>query len=88
MGDGQKDLLELRFLHVLQHDALAAFLLHDAVVVGQVVGRGGDAVGAISCGKDLVDNANRGGGAEFGVAVFRVERQVVFELLEMRGKCG
>ena len=37
---GTRTLVELRLLHVLEHHALAALLGDDALVVGQVVGRG------------------------------------------------
>ena len=44
-GNGDEHGAELGFLHVFQHDALRAFLRDDALVVGEIVGGGGDGVG-------------------------------------------
>ena len=84
LGDREQDHLELRVLHVLQHHALGALLAHDALVVGQVVGGRLHTAVAIARREHDVDDANWRQGAEFAVPVLRVDRQRVFELLQMR----
>ena len=53
-GDGFQNGVELGLLHVLQHHALAAFFLDHALVVGQVIGGGADAMRAIARRPDLI----------------------------------
>ena len=84
--DGQEHASELRLLHILQHDSLAALLLDHAVVVGQIVGRGLHAVSAIPRTDDLVHNSNRRSRTQLGVPVLRIDGQIVFDLLQMLGE--
>ena len=62
---------------------LVPFSRDDALVVGQVVGGGLHAAVAVAGGEDLVDDADRRERAELRVAVARIDRQVVLELLQV-----
>ena len=46
-------------LNILQHDFLAALLLNDLLVVGQVERRGLNAVVPVAGAEDFVDDADR-----------------------------
>src|SRR5581483_12445723 len=85
-GDGSKDSAELGFLYVLQHDALAPFLLDHALVVGQIVGGCLNAMIAVSGGEDLVHHADRRGRSQSGIAILWVNGQVILDLLQVLGE--
>ena len=55
----------------------------DALVVGQVEGRGLHAAVAVAGREDGVDDANRRQRAELRVAILRIDRQVVLDLLQL-----
>ena len=83
LRDRQQRLGELRVLHVLQHHALGALFADDALVVRQVERRGLDAAVAVAGGVDLVDDGDRRQRAELRVAVLRIDRQVVLDVLQL-----
>ena len=57
-----------------------------ALVVGQIEGRGADAVRAIARREDFVHHANRRSGAQLRIAVARIDRQVVLHFLQVVGE--
>ncbi len=59
LRDRHQHAIELRLLHVLQHDPLGALLADDALVVRQVVGGRLHAAIAVAGGEDDVDDADR-----------------------------
>ncbi len=86
LRDGNQRALELCLLHILQHDALAAFFRDDPLVVGKVVGSGLHSVIAVSGADHFVYDADGGLGADLGIAILCVERQVVLDLLKVLGE--
>ena len=83
-GDRYQNALELRLLNVLQHDALATLFVDHALVVRQIEGGGADAVRAVARRVDLVHHADRRRRAQLRIAVLRIDRQVVLDLLQVR----
>ena len=83
---GSERLRELRVLHVLQHDALRALFAHDPLVVRQVERRGLHGAVAVAGGVDLVDHDDRRQRAELRVALLRIDRQVVLDVLQLAGE--
>ena len=59
------------------------FSANDALVVGQVEGRCLHAAIAIARREDGVDDANRRQRTQLGVAILRIDRQVVLDLLQL-----
>ena len=78
--------MELGLLDVLQHHALAAFLSHHALIVRQVVSRRLNAMIAIAGRQNLVHHADGRLAAELRIAIFRIDGQIVFDLLQMAAK--
>ena len=74
---------EFRFLHILQHHPLAAFLLHHFVVVGQIVGRGLHPVCAVARAEHFVHHSNWSRRPQFGHAILRILRQIIFDVLQV-----
>ena len=74
---------ELRFLVVLQHHALGALLRDHALVVRQVERRRLHAAVGVARREHGVDDADRRQRAELRVAVLRIDRQVVLDLLQL-----
>ena len=74
---------ELGLLVVLQHHPLRALFGDDALVVGQVEGRGLHAAIGVARREHGVDDADRRQRAELRVAVLRIDRQVVLDLLQL-----
>ena len=64
---------------------LDPFSLDDAFVVRQIEGSGLHAVIAIAGTEDFVDDDDRREGAEFRVAIFRIDRQMIFDVLQFAG---
>ena len=85
-GDGHQNAVELGFLNVLQHDALAALFLHHSLVVGQIESRCPHTMGAIAGRQDFVHHTYRRRRAQFGITVARVNRQVVLHFLQAPGE--
>ena len=81
--DRNQCLVELRVLHVLQHDALRAFFLHDALVVRKIERGSLHAAVAFAGAEDFVDDANRRRRAELRISITRIHRQIVFQLLQV-----
>ena len=79
---------ELRFLNVAQHHAFASLLLHHPIIVRQIVGSRGDSVIAIARTENLVYYHRRCGRSQLGIAVLWIDRQIVFDLLQMISKHG
>ena len=75
--------MEFGLLHVLQHHPLAAFFLDYALIVGQVISGRADAVRAIASRHDLVHHRDRRQRSQFRIAVPRLDRQVILDLLQM-----
>ena len=73
---------ELRVLHVLQHDALAALFADHALVVRQVERGRLHAVVAVARGVNFVDDDDRRRAAESRVSVLWIDRQVVLDVLQ------
>ena len=86
LADRHEHAVELRVLHVLQHDALGALLLHDPLVVRQVERRRLHAAVAVAGREHDVDDADRRERAELRVAVLRIDWQRVLEFLQVRGE--
>ena len=88
-GDRQQHAVKLRLLHVLEHDALAPLLLHHPIVIRQIVGGGLHAMRTVTGTQDLVHHADRRRRAQLRVAVLGINRQIVFNQLQVlreRGK--
>ncbi len=85
-GDGGQVHFELGLLNILQHHPLAALLLDHALIVRQVEGGGANAVRAIPGRQHLVHYADGRSGAQLGIAILRVDGQVVLHLLQMVGE--
>ena len=81
--NGRQIHLEFRFLHVLQHDPLAALLLNHALVIGQVERGRANAVRTVASRQNFVHHADRSQRPQFRVAILRVQRETVFDLLKM-----
>ena len=86
LRDRDKRLGEFRILHVLEHDALRAFLARDPFVVRQIKGGGLDAMVGVARTEDFIDHDHRRKGADLRVAIFRVDREMVLDVLELAGK--
>src|SRR6185295_9786907 len=86
LRDRHERLRELRVLDVLQHHALGALLLRDALVVRQVEGGGLDAAVRVAGGEHLVDDNDGREAAELRVAVLRIDRQVALDVLQLGRK--
>ena len=86
LRDRLKHRAKLRLLVILQHHALRALLRNHALVVGQVERRRLHAAIAIAGRKDGVDDANRRESPKLRVAILRIDRQVVLDLLQLRSK--
>src|SRR5262245_47938749 len=69
-----------------QHDALAALLRDDPLVVRKVEGGRLHAPVRVAGGEDLVDDHDRSRAAEPGIAVFGVDRQVILDILQLAGE--
>ena len=75
--------MKLGLLHVLQHDALAALLCHNALVVGQVIGRGLNAMSAVAGRENFINHTNGRLAAELGIAILGIDGQIVLHFLQM-----
>jgi hypothetical protein len=82
LRDRHQYLVELRLLIVLQHDPLAALFADHAFVVGQVEGGGLDAAIAVAGREHGIDHRDRREGPQLGIAILRIDRQVVLDLLQ------
>ncbi len=83
LRDGREHHPELRLLHVLQHHALAALLLHDTLVIGQVERSRLDAAVRIPRSEDHIDDADGGELAELGGPVPGLDWQRVLQFLQV-----
>src|SRR5438034_11778978 len=81
--DWNQSLIELRILHVLQHDSLRALFLNHALVIRQIERSGLHTTVSFARAKNFVHDANRRRRAKFRIAILRVERQMVFEFLQV-----
>ena len=63
-----------------------SLLLNHALVVRQIVSRGLHAVVAVAGGEDLVHHADGRGRADLRIAILRIDRQVVLDLLQVIGE--
>ena len=86
--DRNEHMRELRFLGVFQHHAFRAFLGDDTLVVGEIKGGGLDAAVGVAGAEDEIDDANRRVAAKLRAAVARIEREIVFELLQVLAETG
>ena len=86
LRDRDERLCELGILHVLQHHALGALLADYALVVREIEGRRLHAPIGVAGGEDLVDDDDRREGAELRIAVLRVDRQVILDILQLAGE--
>ena len=82
-ADRLKHHLELRLLVVLQHHPLRALLGDHALVVGQVEGRRLHAAIGVARREHRVDDPDRRHRAQLGIAVLRIDRQVVLDVLQL-----
>ena len=83
LGNRLERLRELRVLDVLEHDALGSLFVHDALVVGQVERRGLNRAVAVARRIDLIDHHDRRQRAQLRVALLRIDRQVVLDVLQL-----
>ncbi len=81
LRDRRERLRELRVLDVLQHDALRALLADHALVVRQIERGGLHAAVAVAGRVDFVHDDDRRHAAELGIAVLRIDRQMVLDVL-------
>ena len=83
LRDRREHFLELRFLEVLEQYALRAFLRHHPLVVRQIEGGGLHAVIGVAGREDDVYDADRRIAADLRFAKALVDRQVVFQILQL-----
>ena len=84
--DREQHATKLGFLNVSQHHPLAALLVHYTFIIGQIVCSGRDVMIAVSGAENLIDHHGRRGGSQFRIAVLGVNRQIVFDLLQVGGE--
>ena len=77
---------ELRVLHILEHDALRSLFASDAFIVRQIESGGLDTVVSVAGAVNFVHDDDRREGAELRVAVFRIDREMVLDVLQFAGK--
>src|SRR6185369_16482507 len=83
LRDWDQRLIKLRVLHVLQHDALRAFFFNYALVVWKIESSRLHAAVAFARSEHFVHDANRRRRAEFRIAITRIDRQIIFQFLQM-----